>query len=107
MKKIKLLTIWLFVLVFLLITFKAVSSLGDVAWFPISDISYAQSRPGLASNSSANQFLVVWEDSRGSGWSEIYGQLVNGDGTMSGANFPITFVDDYLRYPKTVYNPVT
>lgn len=107
--KLKPLIIWFFVFVTLLLTFSVVLSSGVVPWFPISDIPYNQSRPGLASNPTANQFLVVWEDYRGlTGFgSEVYGQLVNGDGTMSGANFPITIMDDWQRDPKAVYNPVT
>jgi hypothetical protein len=109
MNKIKHLTIWLFVLVSLFITFQAVSSVGVVPAFPISDIPHNQTYPGLASNPSADQFLVVWEDFRGlTGFgSEVYGQLVNGDGTMAGANFPITVENDWQRGPRAVYNPTT
>ena len=109
MNKIKHLTIWLFVLVSMFITFQAVSSIGVVSSFPISDIPYNQTYPGLASNASANQFLVVWEDFRGeTGFgSDVYGQLVNGDGAMSGINFAINDENDWQRGPKAAYNPVT
>jgi hypothetical protein len=109
MNKIKHLTIWLFVLVSLFITFQAVSSVSVVPSFPISEIPYNQTYPGLTSNPSANQFLVVWEDFRGlTGFgSEVYGQLVNGDGTMAGVNFPITVENDWQRGPRAVYNPAT
>jgi len=109
MRKIKPLMIWLFVIVTLLITYTAASTIGVVPWFRITDSNAGQSYPGLASNPAANQFLVVWEDWRGdTGFgSEVYGQIVNGDGTMSGANFPITVENDWQRSPKAVYNPVT
>jgi hypothetical protein len=109
MKKIKLLTICLCVLVFLLVTIQAVSSLGDVDWFRISDSDASQSRPGLANNPAADQFLVVWEDYRGSNslGCEVYGQLVNRDGSMSGANIPISIVNGWQRFPKAAYNTTT
>ena len=108
MKKIKPVTIWVFVIVALLIMINIVSSDGVVPWFRISDIPHYQSRPGLAYNSSSNQFFVVWEDFRGSGiGNDVYAQLVNSDGSMSGINYPISSANDWQRDPKPVYNPVT
>jgi hypothetical protein len=52
---------------------------------------------------------VVWEDWRGStGFgTNLYAQLVNGDGSMSGANFSITLADDWQRSPKPAYIQAT
>jgi len=109
MKKIKTITIWTLSIVILLGTYQLVSSGGVATWFRISDIPYLQDIPGVAYNSSSDQFLVVWEDFRGEvGFgTDVYAQLVNSNGSMSGANFPLTVVDDWQRGPKPAYNPVT
>ena len=90
MKKLKPLTISLFVLVTLLLTFSVGLSEVVVPSFRISKDDYVQTRPGLAYNPTANQFLVFWEDFQGkTGFgSEVYGRLVNGDGTMPAEEFP-------------------
>jgi len=45
--------------------------------------------PQLAFNPVTDQYLVIWEDLRNSGYS-IYDQLVNANGTMSGGNYAVT-----------------
>jgi len=49
--------------------------------------------PAVTWNSNANQYLVVWEDTRqasgGSAW-DIYGQRVKGGGAMAGGNFRVS-----------------
>lgn len=108
MKKVKLAATVIIAAV-MLVAFQVVFSGGVVPWFRISDSTANQSRPGLAYNSSSNQFLVVWEDFRapvGFG-SDVYAQLVNGDGSMAGVNIPVSTVSDWQRSPKAAYNPVT
>jgi len=59
----------------------------------ISTWEYDQVKPRLAFNSQANDFLVVWEDHHW-GWGEdwdVYGQRVNGNGTLVGGNFGISW----------------
>jgi hypothetical protein len=57
--------------------------------FVICNETHIQARPSVSYNSSTNQYLVVWEDVRsGTNW-DIYGQLVNADGSLSGGNFLI------------------
>lgn len=109
MKKTRIVTILIIAALTVLETFMVVHSAGVVQGFPVSDSTAKQSRPGLAYNSKSNQFLVVWEDYRapvGFG-SDVYGQLVNDDGSMTGVNFPISTVSDWQRDPKAAYNPVT
>jgi len=53
------------------------------------------SDPAVAYNSTNNQFLVVWNSDDLNGGmvdneNEIFGQIVNGNGTLSGANFRIS-----------------
>lgn len=57
------------------------------------DTNFRTDRPDVAWNSTTNQFLVVWEgETSVNGEIEIYGQLINGDGTFSGSNFRISDV---------------
>ena len=108
MKNIKLAAAVVVSTVTLLAAFQGVYSGGVVPWFRITDSTALQSRPGLAYNSSTNQFLVVWEDFRaavGFG-SDVYGQVVNGDGSMTGVNFSISTASDWQRDPKAAYDPV-
>jgi hypothetical protein len=108
MKKMKPVSIGILAIILLLATYKMVFSVGIVPWFRISDVPYNQSRPGLAYNSTSDQFLVVWEDFRGAGFgSNVYAQLVNSDGSMSGINVPISTAADWQRDPKPAYNSVT
>jgi hypothetical protein len=91
-----------------LLTFKVVSSAGVVPWFQISDTPALQSLPEVAYNAASHQFLVVWEDFRGPGiGDDVYAQLVNDDGTLSGGNFPISQAADWQRSPKPAHNPDT
>ncbi|MCB0461146.1 MAG: T9SS type A sorting domain-containing protein [Flavobacteriaceae bacterium] len=47
--------------------------------------------PDVTWNSITNQFFVVWEgETTVNGEVEIYGQIVNSDGTLSGGNFRIS-----------------
>lgn len=45
-----------------------------------------QSQPKVAFDFINSKYLVVWTDSRNSGYSRIYGQYVNADGTLNGSN---------------------
>lgn len=109
MKKVRPVATVILAVVAVLVTFQVAYAMGVVPWFPITDNSARPFYPGLTYNSSANQFLVVWEDYRalvGFG-CDVYAQLVNGDGSMAGINFPVSTVDDWQRGPKPAYNPIT
>lgn len=57
--------------------------------FAIStELTAAQVNPSVVFDDVNRRFLVVWEDSRDT-TTNIYGQLVNPDGTLFNANFPI------------------
>ncbi len=91
-----------------LVAVHVVYSGGVVPWFPISDSTSRQTVPAVTYNSSFNQYLVVWEDFRGSGYGcDVYAQFVNGDGSMTGINFAVSTANDWQRAPKAVYNPIT
>ena len=55
----------------------------------ICDASESQYNPSVAYDSSNQRFLVVWQDQRNSATTgrDIYGQLVNANGTLNGTNF--------------------
>ena len=78
----------------------------------ISDAVGFQSRPSVAYDSVNQKFLVVWEDRRNSAITsgDIYGQLVNGDGTLYGltsdVNFVISNAAGYQFSPTVAYDSV-
>lgn len=89
------------------------SSIGVGDWFLLTDDSSFQGLPAVTYNSSSDQFLVIWEDARGTGgvWDEIYAQFVNSDGTLAGMNFPVVTVDNPYDHQITnlrlAYNSTT
>jgi hypothetical protein len=63
--------------------------------FAITNETSNQQSPSVASNAGANRILVAWDDSRGGGNANIYGQFINSvDGSFLfntiSENFPIT-----------------
>jgi len=72
----------------------------------VSTAANNQIMPSVTYNSSTNQYLVVWHDTRSGTNSHIYGQLVNAIGTLSGSNFPISTAANGYD-PSVVYNSST
>ena len=67
----------------------------DISDIVAGDVLYTSADPEIAYNSTTNQFLVIWtNDSNTDGQvdneNQIFGQLINGNGTLSGANFRIS-----------------
>jgi len=85
------------------------------AEFAVSTATGNQSRPRVAfyPSGSGSKFLVVWSDTRNS-YSQIYGQFVAADGTLSGSAMQISTHDITTTAangvsqsePDIVYNPV-
>ena len=73
----------------------------------ISTASNDQNVPSVAYNSSTNQYLVVWWDYRSGSNDDIYGQLVNANGSLSGGNFPISTISNDQQFPSVAYNSST
>ncbi len=65
-----------------------------------------QSNPTLAYNSQTNEYLVVWEDTRNGPPSDLYGQRLNGDGSLIGDSFIIASaaITRGHRAPALAYN---
>jgi hypothetical protein len=57
-----------------------------------------QDHPAVAYSLTADRYLVAWEDSR-NGDDDIYGQLVDADGTPLGTNFIIYLGNGNQEYP--------
>lgn len=74
--------------------------------FPISTANNAQYYPAIAYDSANQRFLVVWEDYRNGNHYDIYGQLVNANGTLNGSNFPISTATNHQYYPAVAYDSV-
>lgn len=74
--------------------------------FAISTAIDHQKNVAVAYNSKKNQYLVVWQDHRSTGVNQIdiYGQLVNHDGTLSKGNFVICKHKADNTYPAVAYN---
>lgn len=82
-----------------------------------SPVSGNQSQPKAAYDVQNKKYLVVWTDSRNAGYTQIFGQYVNPDGTSNGNNTAITPHDtsggpnnpQYLSQsePSLAYNETT
>jgi hypothetical protein len=74
--------------------------------FPISTADYEQLYPSVAYDSENGRFLVVWEDFRNTGITsiDIYGQLVNANGSLNGSNLPIFTASHAQSAPSVAYD---
>lgn len=82
--------------------------------FVISKAVQFQSTPSAAYDSANQKFLVVWSDYRNVKYreleyqeipnSDIYGQIVQGDGNLYGGNLAISDADGGQRSPSVAYN---
>ena len=72
--------------------------------FALTTAPQIQAFPSATFNSSTNQYLVVWTDNRVAP-PDIFGQLVNANGGLAGANLPISTLADGEIAPTVVYSP--
>ncbi|MGC8810797.1 MAG: CFI-box-CTERM domain-containing protein, partial [bacterium] len=72
--------------------------------FSISTATNNQYYPAIAFDSANQRFLVTWTDYRGAISYDIYGQLVNANGTLNGSNFPISTADYDQNHPAVAYD---
>lgn len=75
---------------------------------PISLAPKGQAFATVAVNTLNGRFLVVWTDWRAARTtdSDIYGQIVNGDGTLRGKSFPIARQRVSQKFPVVEFDPV-
>lgn len=74
----------------------------------ITSATNIQDRPDVAYDAAAQQFLAVWTDFRNSATTgtDIFGQVVTPDGTLSGGNVPISTADGDQFRPALAYDAV-
>ena len=65
-----------------------------------------RSSPSVAYNSTNNEFMVAWFDTRNPGNNDIFGQRISSAGALLGANFPIIEFADAQTDPIVVHNSV-
>ncbi|MFQ5594669.1 MAG: hypothetical protein ACE5HA_11035 [Anaerolineae bacterium] len=75
----------------------------------ISTALRPQLYPRVAHSPDADEFLVVWQDSRTSSTtsSDIFGQRVAGDGSLAGTNIPISNNSEAQNQPDAAYSPAS
>jgi len=80
--------------------------LGDP--IPISTAPGPQVAPALAYNPNANEYLVIWSDSRHglNVQPDIYGRRVAGDGSLVASELRITHRNGIEQVPRVAYNPL-
>jgi len=86
---------------------------GDTtANFPVSTASNYQEWPSLAYDSDNSRFIVVWQDNRSGTNDDIYGQLINADGTYyptpsdTTSEFPISTNTNSQREPSVAFDSI-
>ncbi len=73
--------------------------------FPVSDAVSRQTDPFVAYNATDHNYLVAWRDLRNPTNWDVYGQIVNADGTLSGANVDINTDEDAQYIRDLIYDP--
>jgi hypothetical protein len=76
----------------------ALVNVGDVPDLALSE------RPAIAHNTAANTYMVVWQDNRNVS-NDIYGQIMNADGTPAGGDFAVCGASGAQSFPTIAYNP--
>ena len=76
--------------------------------FAISNAAGNQVAPSVAFDSVNQRFLVTWEDGRTEGTTgqDIYGQLVNANGSPSGANFFVSTAAGNQVAPSVAFDTI-
>jgi hypothetical protein len=80
----------------------------DGSSFDISTATMDQLYPSVAFDPGTNRFLIAWNDDRGAN-SDIYGQLVNADGSLYGTaaatNFAVSTASGGQNNPSSDFDP--
>jgi len=95
----------LFVFMILLIVPFASFAQGHGPMFDISAGNHMEGWTQVCHNPNADEYLAAWEDYRNSN-SDIYGQLLNSDGTQKGDAFPICEGDGHQYWPRMAFDPI-
>jgi len=63
-----------------------------------------QSNPSIAWNTTQHEYLVVWADSRNGETADLYGKRLKADGSLLGADFPVSQAPYGQGSPDLVWN---
>ena len=74
--------------------------------FVISDATDSQYVPDVAYDPASGYFLVVWEDDRNGAQSDVYGQFVRPNGSLSEGNFAVADGAGWSREPAVAADPL-
>ena len=92
--------------VFLFGSAAVVSAQGHSDIIQICTADSGQGYAQVAYDPNHDEYLVVWEDNRyGYDNTDVYGQFVDGDGTLIGINFPICTAVGDQWWPHLDFNP--
>src|SRR5689334_22097406 len=75
--------------------------------FPIGVVRLRQTHSAVVYSTISNTYLDVWQDDRNFGTPEaedIFGQIVNADGTLSGANIAIATAPNDQLTPEMAWD---
>ncbi|MGE4496343.1 MAG: choice-of-anchor D domain-containing protein, partial [Deferribacterales bacterium] len=76
--------------------------------FNYETVEHGQTNPNITYDSTNGRFLVTWADARTGATSleniDVFGQFVNGAGSLSGSNFPLTTNQYNQQNPSAAYN---
>lgn len=73
--------------------------------FYVSDATNSQELPSAHWIENISEYAVIWQDMRNGNY-DIYGQVVNPDGSLSGSNYSICDSSGDQSEPVIAYNPV-
>ena len=76
------------------------------AWIDPTERPSRTGRPSITSLGSTSGYFVAWSDDRNDAVSndDIFGQLVNGDGTLEGSNLTVHASPDFDTYPTLAFS---
>ncbi|MBI5182104.1 MAG: hypothetical protein HZA06_04220 [Nitrospirae bacterium] len=74
--------------------------------FVICNAANTQYSPSIAYDNAKQRFLVVWDDYRSGTTYDIYGQLVNADGTLNGSNFAVSNAANGQSLASVAYDSI-
>ena len=77
----------------------------DYGQFQISNAANHQELPTSSWIENISKYAVVWQDNRNGNY-DIYGQLVNSDGTLSGSAYAVIDSSGNQLEPAIAYNPI-
>lgn len=78
--------------------------------FPLSGTLVGAGNPAVAFNAATNQYLVVWDALAEPFFPsivDVFGRLVNADGTLPGSFFAFTTADQLQAFPSVAVNSAT